>query len=180
MSTHKKNKAERKVALSQICDADSYLPIVEECLDDKQKKELRPIHMANALALTAELFLLHYTAIATAFERCNGLEITFKVKLAQEKDTVEVAFKPVDTFKDSASANLPEEDDPSQPTFDFAPAPQPPAAEPEPVEVEAEVLGLPAPALGLPAPDDEFRRTCMEDDENLSDAGDDESAGEEE
>lgn len=158
MSTTNKPTPERKAALSNICDAENYLPIVSECLSDDQKKVLRPAHMANVMALTAELFLGNYDGIAAAFERQSSLEIAIKVKLASEKDAVELSFKPVEVFKDSASANLPDED---QATFDFnKPKPQT-QPEPEGEIVEAEVIhALPAPMLGLPAPAEGSRTTA--------------------
>ena len=148
MSTTNKPTPERKAALSNICDAENYLPIVSECLSDAQRKVLRPHHMSNVMALTAELFLGNYDGIAAAFERNASLEISLKVKLASEKDGVELSYKPVEVFKDFASANLPDED---QATFDFNKAK--PAPKPEAEIVEAEVIpALPAPMLGLPAP----------------------------
>lgn len=146
-----KASPERRAALKNICEPESFLPIVEQCVDPGQAKKLRPHHMANFMALSAELFLIHYDGIGTAFERNNGLEVTFKLKLAAEKDNVELAFKPVDVFKDSASAPLPIED-PNQPDL-FKKKPEKPQA-PEPaVEVESVPLGLPAPVMGLPAPE---------------------------
>lgn len=141
---------ERKAAIFQICDADSYLPIITGCLEEKQAKLLRPHHMAHFMALSAELYLSNYDSIATAFERNNGLEVNFKARLAPEKDNVEISFKPVDTFKDSASANLPDED---QSTFDFKPKNAPRGAAPV-VDAEIVPMGLPAPAdvRSLPAP----------------------------
>jgi hypothetical protein len=146
-----KASPERRAALKNICEPESFLPIVEQCVDPEQAKKLRPHHMANFMALAAELFLVHYDGIGTAFERNNGLEVTFKLKLAPEKDNVELAFKPVDVFKDSASAPLPMED-PNQPDL-FKKKPEKSKA-PEPaVEVESVPLGLPAPVMGLPAPE---------------------------
>jgi hypothetical protein len=110
MPTPETTTQERKAMLTQVCDAENYLPIITACLDEAQVKKLKPRHMANFMALSAELFIGNYSMIADAFERNNGLEIGFKAKLAQEKDNVEIQFKPVDVFKDSASANLPDED----------------------------------------------------------------------
>lgn len=145
-----KASPERRAALKNICEPESFLPIVEQCVDPYQAKKLRPHHMANFMALAAELFLVHYDGIGTAFERNNGLEVTFKLKLAPEKDNVELAFKPVDVFKDSASAPLPIED-PNQPEL-FKKKPDKASDEKPPVEVESVPLGLPAPVMGLPAP----------------------------
>jgi hypothetical protein len=154
MSTTNKPTPERKAALSNICDAENYLPIVSECLSDAQKKVLR----SNVMALTAELFLGNYDGIAAAFERNASLEISLKVKLASEKDGVELSYKPVEVFKDFASANLPDED---QATFDFNKAK--PAPKPEAEIVEAEVIpALPAPMLALPAPVAGSRTTAEE------------------
>lgn len=138
---------ERRAALKNICEPESFLPIVEQCVDPEHAKKLRPHHMANFMALAAELFLIHYDGIGTAFERNNGLEVTFKLKLAPEKDNVELAFKPVDVFKDSASAPLPIED-PDQPDL-FKKKPEKETG--SVVEVESVSL-LPSPATGLPAP----------------------------
>lgn len=145
-----KASPERSAALKNICEPESFLPIVEQCVDPEQAKKLRPHHMANFMALAAELFLVHYDGIGTAFERNNGLEVTFKLKLAPEKDNVELAFKPVDVFKDSASAPLPVED-PNQPDL-FKNRPKAPKEKP-PVEVESVPLGLPEPVKALPAPE---------------------------
>ena len=109
--------------------------------------------MANVMALTAELFLSNYEGIAGAFDRNYSLEVTFKVKLAQEKDSVEVSYKPVETYKDSASANLPEEDDSNQSSFDFEEK-APSEEGGEVVDVEESPKGLPAPMEALPAPEE--------------------------
>ena len=155
MSTTKDSTTERKAMLTQVCDAENYLPIITACLDEAQTKKLKPRHMANFMALSAELFISNYAMIADAFERNNGLEIGFKAKLAQEKDNVEIQFKPVDMFKDSASAMLPDED---QAEFAFAKkSGNGIKAKAAPV-VDAVVvpMALPAPArvLQLPAPID--------------------------
>ena len=141
---------ERRAALKNICEPESFLPIVEQCVDPVQAKKLRPHHMANFMALAAELFLIHYDGIGTAFERNNGLEVTFKLKLSPEKDNVELQFKPVDVFKDSASAPLPIED-PNQPEL-FKKKPESSTTTEPAVEVESVPLGLPSPVMGLPAP----------------------------
>lgn len=151
MSTHKKWKptARQRELIGQLCDADSYLTTITDCVDEKQRKKLRPYHMANSMALVAELFLQNYDGISTAFERNGSLEVTFKAKLAQDKDTVEVSYKPVDTFKGSASADLPDED---QEVFDFAKSNKPTPARSGAV-VDAEVIhSLPPPMMALPAP----------------------------
>ena len=151
------DSSDRKAMLTQVCDAENYLPIIAACLDDAQSKKLKPRHMANFMALSAELFISNYSMIAEAFERNNGLEIGFKARLAQEKDNVEIQFKPQDVFKDSASAPLPDED---QEEFPFVKKSAPVSPAPGPV-VEAEVLALPAPGevLALPAPADETVRS---------------------
>lgn len=153
MSNTQESTHQRKAMLTQVCDAENYLPIITACLDEAQVKKLKPRHMANFMALSAELFISNYAMIADAFERNNGLEIGFKAKLAQEKDNVEIQFKPVDVFKDSASANLPDED---QEEFPFVKKPSAAAAATKAPVVDAEVLALPAPAtvLGLPFPID--------------------------
>lgn len=154
MSTTKKPTPERKAALSNICDAENYLPIVTDCLDESQRKILRPHHMSNVMALVAELFLGNYDGIAAAFDRNASLEISIKVKLTSEKDGVELSYKPVEVFKDFASANLPDED---QATFDFNN--QKPKPEEEVVEVDV-VHGLPEPMKGLPSPVEGVRTTA--------------------
>lgn len=143
---------ERRAAIIHICEPESYLPVVTECIDPAHAKRLRAHHMANFLALSAELFLINYDGIATAFERNNGLEISFKLKLAPEKDNVDISFKPVDVFKDSASATLPDEDQPELFKKESKSPVKKPAEEP-PIEVASVPLGLPAPVLGLPAPE---------------------------
>lgn len=141
---------DRKSILSQICDADNYLPIIVGCLTPEQSLLLKPRHMANFMSLAAELFISNYSMIGTAFERNNGLEIGFKAKLAAEKDNVEISFKPVDVFKDSASANLPDED---QAEFPFAQK-NGNGSKPAGPVVEAEILqlGNSPDVLQLPAP----------------------------
>ena len=138
--------------LTQVCDAESYLPIITACLDEAQVKKLKPRHMANFMALSAELFIGNYSMIADAFERNNGLEIGFKAKLAQEKDNVEIQFKPVDVFKDSASANLPDEDQEEFPFVKGSGSAVPAAAAatrevPRAMIGNREIKALPAPAV---------------------------------
>lgn len=137
-----------------LCDPESFLPVITECLNEEQRKVMRPEHMANFLALSAELFLTNFDGIAAAFEKQNGLELNFKAKLAQEKDTVDISYKPVEVYKDSASLNLPDPDQETMPFMKKGNSSAPPA-EPEPVVVEAEILELPAPlpeVLSLPSP----------------------------
>ena len=106
MSKTKKVTAERKAALTQICDADSYVAIIRESLSDEQEKAHAPIHLANVLALTAEMYLLYYDSIGSAFATANDLAVTFNCKLSRDKDTVEISYMPVAKFKDSASATV--------------------------------------------------------------------------
>ncbi|MGL4398496.1 MAG: hypothetical protein ACRCXD_01395 [Luteolibacter sp.] len=161
MSTTNKPTLERKAALSNICDAENYLPIVSECLSDEQKKILQPHHMSNVMALTAELFLRNYDGISAAFDRNACLEISIKVKLTSEKDGVELSYKPVEVFKDYTSANLPDD---NQETFDFKKGTAAPKLEGEIVEAEV-IPALPAPLLGLPAPAEEERTPSEEEGE---------------
>lgn len=139
---------ERKAALTQICDAESYVAIIRESLTEEQIKAFPPIHLANVLALTAELFLLYHDSIGRSFTTANELAVTLTCKLAKDKDNVEIAFLPVAKFKDSASATV--EDDHNQPDLGnikkeaHGRAPKPPK----------HVPALPAPAAGmLPAPE---------------------------
>ncbi|MBK1884839.1 hypothetical protein JIN85_20685, partial [Luteolibacter pohnpeiensis] len=153
MDTEKNTKwkptARQRELISHLADAESYLPTITECLPDKHRKKLRPHHMANFMGLVADLFFTHYEGIAKAFDRNGSLEVTFKAKFAQEKDTVEVSYKPVDTFKDSASAELP---DPDQEVFDFTKGSSASQRNAGPV-VDAEIVhALPAPMELLPAP----------------------------
>ncbi len=153
--------AERKELLSKITDPESYLPIITACMEGTEAvKRLRPHHMANTLALLADLFLSNYDSLSLAFERNFSLEIAFKAKLAQEKDTVEIQFKPIEVYKDSASLGVPPEGQEEFPFVKKGATPMPPAPAAGSV-VDAEVLpALPAPVepLGLPAPlpDDEI------------------------
>lgn len=110
------NKKEQKQGKVLITDPDNYTSIVDQCLDDKVKEVLPSGHIANALALTADLMLTNAEGIAKAYDRQNGLELKFSIKLAQEKTNTAIQFKPLPDFKDSASANL---DDPNQESFDF-------------------------------------------------------------
>lgn len=166
-SSKTKPNPKQKESVASICDPENYLEIITGCLTEEQAALMRPHHMANFMALAAELFLTNFTGIATAFEKQNGLEIVFKANLASGKDTVDVTYKPVAVYKDSASLNLPEEEDEKQATMDFGkkkPEPQPEPVKPSEVVVEAEVLALPAPKeepLALPAPKP---MTAQEDD----------------
>jgi hypothetical protein len=107
-----KTNTEQKQALLQVCDAESYVAILKASLTEDQLKNHRPIHLANILALTAELYLTYYDAIGNAFEAGQELAIALNCKIGASKDTVEIAWLPVAKFKDSASATV--EDD-SQP-----------------------------------------------------------------
>jgi hypothetical protein len=143
-------KAQRKMNLSALADADQYEPVVAGCLSDKQAKLLPARHLANGLALMAELILTHYDGIAEAFDTNNGVEISLKLQLGGQKDELKISYKPASEVKDAASAAVP---DPNQEEMDFVkpkPKPKPATASgPSVVDVEA----LPAPALGLPAPE---------------------------
>lgn len=110
--TRSKTNTEQKQALLQVCDAESYVAILKSSLTEEQLKNHRPIHLANILALTAELYLTYYDAIGEAFETGQELAITLNCKIGASKDTIEIAWLPVAKFKDSASATV--EDD-SQP-----------------------------------------------------------------
>lgn len=144
------SKAQRKLNLSALCDADQYEPVVAGCLTEKQARTLPPRHLANALSLMAELFLTHYDGIAHAFEKNNGAEVSLKLQLGPQKDELKLAYKPANEVKDSAMATVP---DPDQTEMDFV-KPKPPAAPTAPVmDVESVPAGLPEPALGLPAPE---------------------------
>ena len=46
-------KAQRKLNLSALCDADQYEPVVAGCLTEKQAKSLPARHLANGLSLMA-------------------------------------------------------------------------------------------------------------------------------
>lgn len=143
-------KAQRKLNLSALCDADQYEPVVAGCLSDKQAKTLPPRHLANGMALFAELILTHYDGIAEAFDTNNGLEISMKLQFGPQKDELKFAYKPVSEVKDAAMATVP---DPNQTEMDFAKPVRPAGPQGDVVDVEAVPAGLPAPALGLPVPE---------------------------
>jgi hypothetical protein len=109
-------RAPHPESLAEICNADAYAGLITACLDANQAEQLSPHHLANFLALSAELYLSNHDSIAAAFERNNGLEVTFKLSISPEKDAVEMSFKPVDTYKQKATADVPDDD---QHEFDF-------------------------------------------------------------
>lgn len=143
---------EQRHAITQLCDADTYVPIIRECITEEQAKALPPIHLANTQALIPELFIAHYDGIARAFE-ANGktLEINVKIKLERDKDNVELTFQPVAKFKDSASANV--EDDENQPPLGDI-SKQAKGRGPKP-STAAPALPAPKEPAGLPAPTSE-------------------------
>ncbi|MCW1885596.1 hypothetical protein OKA04_12730 [Luteolibacter flavescens] len=144
-------KAQRKLNLSALCDADQYEPVVAGCLTDKQSKALPPRHLANFLSLAAELFLTHYDGISHSFEINNGAEVSLKLQLGPQKDELRLSYKPANEVKDSAMATVP---DPDQVEMDFAkPKPKPPESAPAPATV-VDVAAVPEPLLGLPAPEE--------------------------
>ncbi|HEY1122244.1 MAG TPA: hypothetical protein VGE67_11620 [Haloferula sp.] len=142
-------KAERKLNLSALCDADQYEPVVAGCLTEKQAKSLPARHLANGLSLMAELMLTHYDGIAEAFTTNNGVEVSLKLAIGPQKDELKIAYKPTSEVKDAAMATVP---DPDQVEMDFV-KPRPPAAPAPQVAPVVEIQALPAPALGLPAPE---------------------------
>ena len=145
-------KAQRKMNLSALCDAEQYEPIVAGCLSEKQAKALPARHLANGLSLMAELILTHYDGVAEAFTTNNGVELSLKLVIGPQKDELKFAYKPVSEVKDMALAMLPEPEDPAQETMDFVKPGG--GAKKEPEIVEAEVIpALPAPMAGLPAPE---------------------------
>ena len=155
--------------LSALADADQYEPVVAGCLSEKQAKLLPARHLANALALMAELMLTHYDGIAEAFESNNGVEVSLKLQMGGPKDELKIAYKPASEVKDAASASVP---DPNQEEMDFVGPKSPAARTGQVVDVEA----LPGPRIGLPAP--ELAKTehavPMDLDENLTDGGEEE------
>jgi hypothetical protein len=145
-------KAQRKMNLSALADADQYEPVVAGCLSEKQAKLLPARHLANGLALFAELILTHYDGIAEAFDTNNGVEISLKLQLGGQKDEMKISYKPASEVKDSASATVP---DPNQEEFGFTkrPQPTPPTAPAARAGQVVEIQALPEPMLGLPAPE---------------------------
>lgn len=140
---------ERKAALTQLCDAETYVEIIRQSITPEQAKAHPPIHLANVLSLTAELYLMHFDSIGRSFTAANELAITFNAKLAKDKDNVEIAFLPVAKFKDSASANV-EEDEDQPPLGDIAKEAKaegraPKSAKSVPRLGNSEPLALPAP-----------------------------------
>lgn len=144
-----------KLAIANLCDPDTYLEIITACLPEgKSLKDMPPAHLANAMALMAELLLGNHAIMAGPFSDENTLQVGFTLKFSKEKDTLEISYYPASKIKDSASKSV---DDPNQSTLDeyakkkAAEAPEPPE-EQEPIDV----IGLPAPEsepLGLPGPD---------------------------
>ncbi|WP_193211433.1 hypothetical protein [Luteolibacter marinus] len=145
-------KAQRKMNLSALCDAEQYEPIVAGCLSDKQAKALPARHLANGLSLMAELILTHYDGVAEAFTTNNGVELSLKLVIGPQKDELKFAYKPVSEVKDVAAAMLPEPEDPAQETMDFVKPNGGTKKEPEIVEAEV-IPALPAPMMALPAPE---------------------------
>lgn len=145
-------KAQRKMNLSALADADQYEPVVAGCLSEKQAKLLPARHLANGLALFAELILTHYDGIAEAFDTNNGVEISLKLQLGGQKDEMKISYKPASEVKDSASATVP---DPNQEEFGFTkrPQPTPPAGPAARAGQVVDIQALPEPMLGLPAPE---------------------------
>ena len=142
-------KAQRKLNLSALCDADQYEPVVAGCLTEKQAKSLPARHLANGLSLMAELILTHYDGIAEAFTTNNGVEVSLKLALGPQKDELKIAYKPASEVKDAAMATVP---DPDQTEMDFV-RPKPPVAPAATAAPVVDVVALPEPALGLPAPE---------------------------
>lgn len=141
-----------KLAIANLCDPDTYLEIITACLPEgKGQKDMPPAHLANAMALMAELLLGNHAIMAGPFSDENSLQVGFTLKFSKEKDTLEISYYPASKIKDSASKSV---DDPNQSTLDeyakkkAAETPEPPQEE-EPINV----IGLPAPEpLGLPGP----------------------------
>jgi len=148
---------ERKTALRTLCEIDSYLPIIEQCLTDEQKAAFRPVHMAGFLAAAAELWFKNYDGLGQAFDRNKTLTMDFKAVLAIEKDATTLQYKPVEVCKDTVSVNLPIENEPELPGMKKTPAPPVAPKETPPVEVEGKTIciGHTPEVLGLPAPDGE-------------------------
>ena len=146
-------KAQRKLNLSAVCDADQYEPVIAGCLSEKQAKALPARHLANGMSLFAELILTHYDGIAEAFGTNNGVELSFKLAMGPQKDELKISYKPVSEVKDAAMATLP---DPDQEEMPFMkPKASATAQHDTAVAVDAEVLParLPEPMMALPAPE---------------------------
>ena len=154
-------KAQRKLNLSALCDADQYEPVVEGCLSEKQANILPPRHLANGLALMAELILTHYDGIAEAFDHNNGVEVSMKLQIGGQKDELKISYKPTSEVKDAAMAIVP---DRNQAEMDFVKPSSDAKNEPEIVEAEV-IPTLPAPMEGLPAP------ALTEEEQEAYDAG---------
>lgn len=143
-----------KLAIANLCDPDTYLEIITACLPEgKGQKDMPPAHLANAMALMAELLLGNHAIMAGPFSDENSLQVGFTLKFSKEKDTLEISYYPASKIKDSASKSV---DDPNQSTLDEY-AKKKAAETPEPPEEQPviDVLGLPAPEpepLGLPEP----------------------------
>jgi hypothetical protein len=138
-----KTTAEKKEAILQVCDAESYLSIIKASLSEEQTKAHSPIHLANILALTAELYLLYYDSIGSSFATSHELALALTCKIGASKDTVEISWLPVAKFKDSASATVEDESQPDlgdikKEAKSYAPKPARIGHEPPVVVVEAE------------------------------------------
>ena len=125
-------------------------------MSDEQKENLSPNHIANIMALSAEMMLTYAGPIGKSFQDQGELDLTLKAKLGAMKDTVQIQFKRAADFKDSASAELP---DPNQAEMDFRERKD--ASKPadfsagEDDTIPFESRSLPSPMVGLPAPDDD-------------------------
>lgn len=148
-------KATKKSIKTKLADPDTYLDIIADCMSDEQKENLSPHHIANIMALSAEMMLTYAGPIGKSFQDQGELDVTLKARLGSMKDTVQIQFKRAADFKDSASAELP---DPNQAEMDFKAKDSGGDSgdgldeidpdEPIPFETKA----LQAPKKGLPAP----------------------------
>lgn len=144
-------KATKKSIKTKLADPDTYLDIIADCMSDEQKENLSPHHIANIMALSAEMMLTYAGPIGKSFHDQGELDVTLKARLGSMKDTVQIQFKRAADFKDSASAELP---DPNQAEMDFKGA-EMKAKDTPPVnddDLPITTKALPAPAKGLPEP----------------------------
>lgn len=161
------DKQAKKAIRSNLADPETYLETIAECMSEDEKNSLSPHHIANVMALSAELMLTYAGSIGRSLEDQIELDVTLEAKLAKVKDTVQIQFKRSADLKDSASAEVP---DPNQAEMDFkdgAGKTAPAACEQPAPETP---MGLPAPMKGLPAPvEAEVVDEEDSEDENASD-----------
>ena len=164
----KTDKANQKSIKTKLADPETYLEIISDCMGEQEKEDLSPHHVANVMALSAELMLTYAGPIGRSFQDQGELDITLKAKLGSIKDTVQIQFKRAAELKDSASAEVP---DPNQTEMDFKAGESPQETPDESSSSEeiddTEAKGLPAPLRALPSPDKVIDAEVIDDESNV-------------